>query len=128
MEIEINWSSPASDQLYGVIQEYYICVREESGEACLFEITHNASITPFSATLSGLNPETTYRVRARAINGAGAGSYSDDFVITTGKCPYFNLKIRILQDIIRLFAKNMKFKINFPYRFSIGCHCIYEHS
>ncbi|KAI6661081.1 hypothetical protein LOD99_13803 [Oopsacas minuta] len=83
VEIQISWTPPSNDELYGIILEYFICIRELNTESCLFEQTHNATISPLVKTQSGLDPNTVYGVRVRAMNGGGLGLYTDEYQVTT---------------------------------------------
>ena len=90
-ELIISWTETPIEQHFGVIVGYLVCIREVGAEACDFTVMHNAADMPFQVTQSGLEPNTTYRIRVRAINEAGSGVYTDNYLATTGMLIMYTL-------------------------------------
>ena len=86
--ISITWTEISSDQQYGIIIEYIVCIKEVGSANCTFMQTVDANSQPFSLNQTGLMPNTNYIITVQGRNSAGLGD-TVETTIQTGQ--YFIL-------------------------------------
>ncbi|MFM9135317.1 MAG: fibronectin type III domain-containing protein, partial [bacterium] len=78
-EASVSWTAPTYAGSYPITD--YEVVSSPSGRSCV------AKVPALSCTVTGLSNGTSYTFRARALNGAGWGAYSDPSNAVTPSAP-----------------------------------------
>lgn len=69
--IDVAWSSPDHSEINGVLTQYSVCIRKQSSDSCLHEVT--VPPTKTSYRFSGLKPYVMYNIEIKAATLAGYG-------------------------------------------------------
>ena len=80
--LDLSWSAPADNG--AAITDYDVQYRQGSSGDWM-DLDHDG--TASGATISGLNTATACQIRVRAVNGIGAGAWSDPADFTTETDP-----------------------------------------
>ena len=78
----VNWTTPTSDV---PISQYHV---QYTNETPSWTSAVKVSVSPSAvfATLTGLNADTKYSVRVRAVSAVGSGNWSEEQTVRTYSC------------------------------------------
>jgi len=95
----VQWSKPSSDPVCGPVQ--YIVTVSTGGR-----MINNSTVSQTNCTVTGLSPNTEYRVSVTAVNNGGNGIATNEEATTKngGKCTYGSIKLCIIHPVHEIVA------------------------
>jgi len=99
----VQWSEPSSDPACGPVQ-YIVTVSTGAIVIC------NSTTSQTDYTVTGLSPNTEYRVSVTAVNNGGNGITASKESTTKngGKCTYGNIELCIIHPVHEIVAVSDK--------------------
>ncbi|XP_028401484.1 phosphatidylinositol phosphatase PTPRQ-like [Dendronephthya gigantea] len=78
--IDVAWSSPDHSEINGILTQYSVCIRKQSSDSCLHEVTVPPTRTSYR--FSDLKPYVVYSIEISAATLAGYGPQANISQIT----------------------------------------------